>query len=186
MPQTINVLFLAAEAEPFVKVGGLGDVAGTLPRALRALSTDDLKIDVRLVLPLHSAIRAEGLRPVGIYAIPRGSSEIQVEAWESNLDGMPVYFLDGDPIRAGGSVYSSNNKLDGEKYAFFSLAALELPRQISWNPDIIHANDWHTALASYGNLVKRWGEKTRRVSSIVTVHNLPFMGPDVSANLEAD
>lgn len=185
MPQIINILFLAAEAEPFVKVGGLGDVAGTLPRALRALSTDDLKLDVRLVLPYHSAIRAENLRPVGIYSIPRGESEVQVEAFEGSLEGMPVYFINGDPIRASGSVYSSNNKLDGEKYTFFSLAALELPRQIQWEPNIIHANDWHTALAAYGNLVKRWGEKTRRVSSIVSIHNLPFMGPDVSEILQA-
>ena len=157
--------FLAAEAEPFVKVGGLGDVAGTLPRALRALSNDEIKLDVRLVLPHHSVIRSDSLRPVGIYSIPHGKSEVQVDAYEGILDGMPVYFINGDPIRASGSVYSSNNKLDAEKYAFFSLAALELPRQINWTPNIIHANDWHTALAAYGNLVKRWNEKTRRVSS---------------------
>ncbi|HMB22479.1 MAG: glycogen synthase [Chloroflexota bacterium] len=184
MPQTINILFLAAEAEPFVKVGGLGDVAGTLPRALRALSNDEIKLDVRLVLPYHSAIRSESLRPVGIYSIPRGKAEVQVEAFEGALDGMPVYFLNGDPIRASGSVYSSNNKLDGEKYVFFSMAALELPRQISWEPNIIHANDWHTALAAYGNLVKRWNEKTRKVSSLVTIHNLPFLGPEVKELLE--
>ncbi len=184
MPQTINILFLAAEAEPFVKVGGLGDVAGTLPRALRALSNDDFKLDVRLVLPYHSVIRPNSVRPVGIYSIPRGITEVQVEAFEGILDGMPVYFINGDPIQASGSVYSSNNRLDGEKYAFFSLAALELPRQLNWNPDIIHANDWHTALASYGNLVKRWDEKTRHISSIVTIHNLPFLGPDVSAILQ--
>ena len=185
MPQTINILFLAAEAEPFVKVGGLGDVAGSLPRALRALSDDETKIDVRLVLPLHPVIRPDSLRPVGIYSIQRGNAEVQVEAFEGVLDGMPVYFISGEPIRASGSVYSSNNKLDAEKYTFFSLAALELPRQINWTPNIIHVNDWHTALASYGNLVKRWDEKTRRVSSVVTIHNLPFMGPDVRETLEA-
>ena len=90
MSQTINVLFLAAEAEPFVKVGGLGDVAGTLPRALRALSNNDLKLDVRLVLPLHTVIKAESLKPVSIYSIPRGKTEVQVEAFEGVLDGMPV------------------------------------------------------------------------------------------------
>jgi len=184
MPQTINVLFLAAEAEPFVKVGGLGDVAGTLPRALRALSNDEIKLDVRLVLPHHSAIRSDSLRAVGIYSIPRGEAELHVEAYEGVLDGMPVYFINGDPIRSSGSVYSSNSKLDAEKYTFFSLAALELPRQINWEPNIIHANDWHTALAAYGNLVKRWNEKTRRVSAVVTIHNLPFLGPDVKDLLE--
>src|SRR5512147_1966225 len=102
MPQTMNILFLAAEAEPFVKVGGLGDVAGTLPRALRALSNDDLKLDVRLVLPYHAVIRSDTIRPVAIYSIPRAGTEVQVEAYEGNLDGMPVYFISGDPIRASG------------------------------------------------------------------------------------
>jgi starch synthase len=179
MSQTINVLFLAAEAEPFVKVGGLGDVAGTLPRAVRGLSNDDLKIDVRLVLPMHSVIRGEALKPLGIYSIPRGEAEVQVEAFEGTLDGMPVYFIDGDPIRASGSVYSSNNQLDAEKYVFFSLAALELPRQLNWTPNIIHCNDWHTAPAAYGNLVKRWEDKKNRIASVVTVHNLPFLGPQI-------
>jgi starch synthase len=155
---------------------------------LRALTHDvtgDIKLDVRLVLPLHPVIRKDSLKPVGIYSIPRGNSEVQVAAFEGVLDGMPVYFIDGEPIHASGSVYSSNNKLDAEKYTFFSLAALELPRQINWNPNIIHANDWHTALASYGNLVRRWEDKKNRITSVVTIHNLPFMGPNVKDMLEA-
>src|SRR5258708_19842903 len=85
--------------------------------------------------------------------------------------------MDGNSIRASGSCYSSNNKLDAEKYVFFALAALELPRQLNWNPNIIHSNDWHTALAAYGNLVKRWEDKKNRIASIVTIHNLPFLCP---------
>lgn len=184
MPKTINVLFLAAEAEPFVKVGGLGDVAGSLPRALRALSNDEVTLDARLVLPSHPVVKAD-MRPVGMFAMRRGDAEIQVELFETVLNGMPVYFINGDPIRANGSVYSADAKLDAEKYAFFSLAALELPRQINWQPDVIHANDWHTALSLYGSLAKRWEEGTRHVASVVTVHNLPFMGPDASSILES-
>ena len=185
MPNTINVLFLAAEAEPFIKVGGLGDVAGSLPRALRALSNDDLKLDVRLVLPYHSAVKADNLKPLGMFSIARGSGEIQVEAFETSLNGMPVYLINGEPIRANGSVYSLNSVLDAEKYAFFSFAALELSRRINWLPDVIHGNDWHTSLSMYASLTKRWEEGARHVASVITVHNLPFMGSDVSAILES-
>ena len=185
MSQTINVLFLAAEAEPFIKVGGLGDVAGSLPRALRALSTDELKLDVRLVLPHHPAVKADNLKPVGMFSLLRDGVEIQVEASETVLNGMPVYLISGEPIRASGSVYSLNSALDAEKYAFFSFAALELSRQINWQPDVIHGNDWHTALSMYGSLTKRWEEGARHVASVITLHNLPFMGPDASAIVES-
>jgi starch synthase len=184
MPQTINVLFLAAEAEPFVKVGGLGDVAGSLPRALRALSNDEVKLDVRLVLPYHPVIKAESIRPLGMFPLKRGDTEVQVEAFEASLEGMPVYLINGDPIRANGSVYSLDSKLDAEKYAFFSLAVLELPKHINWFPDIIHGNDWHTALSLYGSLARRWEEGARKVASLITLHNLPFMGPDVTSILD--
>ncbi|MCC6985710.1 MAG: glycogen/starch synthase, partial [Anaerolineales bacterium] len=185
MSKTINVLFLAAEADPFIKVGGLGDVAGALPRELRALSTDELKLDVRLVLPKHPAVKAENLRPVGLFSVARGGSEVGVEAFETSLDGMPVYFIDGDPIRANGSVYSLDAKLDAEKYAFFSIAAIELTRHINFQPDVIHANDWHTALSVYVNLTKRWEAGAKHVAGIVTLHNLPFMGSDMSAIIES-
>ncbi|MDO9299844.1 MAG: glycogen synthase [Anaerolineales bacterium] len=187
MSQTINVLFLAAEAEPFIKVGGLGDVAGSLPRALRALSNDDIKLDVRLVLPYHPAVKADNLKPLGMFSIARGGAEIQVEAFETSLNGMPVYFIGGEPIRANGSVYSLNAVLDAEKYTFFSLAALELSRHTrsDWFPDVIHGNDWHTALSMYGSLTKRWEDGARHVASVITLHNLPFMGPDVTAIMES-
>lgn len=184
MSKTINVLFLAAEADPFVKVGGLGDVAGSLPRALRALSNDDVKLDVRLVLPYHPVVKADDLRPLGMFSIPRGDSEVGVEAFESALDGMPVYLINGDPIRANGSVYSLDSKLDAEKYTFFSLAALALQQQINWQADVIHANDWHTAISVYGSLTRRWEEGARHVAGVITLHNLPFMGPDIRAILD--
>lgn len=185
MSQTINILFLAAEAEPFIKVGGLGDVAGSLPRALRALSNDDVKLDVRLVLPYHPAVKAENLKALGMFSLARNGAEVQVEAFETSLNGMTVYLIGGEPIRASGSVYSLTSTLDAEKYAFFSFAALELPRHINWQPDVIHGNDWHTALSMYSSLTRRWEEGASRIASVITLHNLPFMGPDVSAILES-
>jgi starch synthase len=122
---------------------------------------------------------------LGIFSLTRGSGEIQVEAFETTLNGMPVYLIGGEPIRANGSVYSLDAELDAEKYAFFSFAALELSRQINWLPDVIHGNDWHTALSIYGSLTKRWEEGARHVASVITLHNLPFMGPNVSSIVES-
>ncbi|HUH96006.1 MAG TPA: glycogen/starch synthase [Anaerolineales bacterium] len=187
MTENLNVLFLAAEAEPFIKVGGLGDVAGALPRSLHDLptqATDGTVLDIRLVLPLHSAIKAEGLRPLMIFPLSYKGGDLHVQVLESNLGGMTVYFVGGEPISASGSVYSSDSALDAEKYAFFSLAALELTRQLDWKPNIVHANDWHTALACYALLIKRWEGEFPGVASVLTIHNLPFMGPDVSAIIE--
>jgi len=190
VPENLNVLFLAAEAEPFVKVGGLGDVAGALPRYLRGLPpevTEGSALDVRLVLPMHPVVKSDvsDARPLLIFPLAKKDGDVQVQVFETSLNGMTVYLIDGEPISSSGSVYSLDAALDGEKYTFFSLAALELTRQLNWKPNIVHANDWHTALACYALLIKRWEGEFPAVSSVLTLHNLPFMGPDVSAHLEA-
>lgn len=190
MAEQIKVLFLAAEADPFVKVGGLGDVAGSLPRALRALPpelTNNVDVDVRLVLPLHPVLRSKAvsLRSVATYVLKRDGEDELVEAFETTHDGMPVYLIGGGAIDSSGSVYSSNPEVDGEKYTFFSLAVLGLIKQLDWTPDIVHANDWHTALSAYGLLVQHWQEGKPRPVSVISVHNLPFLGPDVHKVLDA-
>jgi starch synthase len=190
MAESLNVLFLAAEAEPFIKVGGLGDVAGSLPRFLRNLSpeiTDGVTVDVRLVLPMHPVLKTDprGLRPLQIYPLSHKGADLQVQVFTTTLEGMPVYFLDGGPVSSSGSVYSSEPALDAEKYTFFSMAALELTHQLDWKPSIVHANDWHTALACYALLLKRWEGEFSGVSSVLTVHNLPYMGPDVTTLIDS-
>lgn len=188
MNGSLNVLFLAAEAEPFVKVGGLGDVAGSLPRYLRQLS-DELSggaaPDVRVVLPFHAVLKTgrHGLRPVLSFPLQRQDGETRVQVFSASVDGVPYYLLDGGPIAAGGSVYSSDPALDAEKYTFFSLAALELARRMDWRPNIVHANDWHAALACYALLLRRRRGEYPGVASVLTLHNLPFMGPDLSEML---
>ncbi len=182
MPESIKILFLAAEAEPFVKIGGLGDVSGSLPRAIQNLSineTSGIKPDVRLVLPLHKSIVRTGFRNIGRITIKRGAGTIPAEIYETNLDGIPVYFIDGDPIHSSDSVYSTDARLDGEKYSFFSLAALELPELIQWIPDIVHANDWHTAVALYASKASQGNALNRKTARVITVHNLAYLGPNV-------
>ncbi|MBT4311732.1 MAG: glycogen synthase [Anaerolineae bacterium] len=188
--KTIKVLFMAAEAAPFVKIGGLADVAGALPAALRALSEEDaggVKLDVRLVLPLHMVIRTEAatLRPIASFAVKRSGVDIGAQVYEMSSGDMPVYFIAGEPITTSASVYSANAALDGEKYTFFSLAALEMTKHLDWEPDIIHANDWHTALTAYALQIEQWNGKMQDTKALLTVHNLPFLGPDLTGRLAA-
>ena len=190
MPETLKILFLAAEAEPFVKIGGLADVAGSLPLALRSLPAQSIqgaRLDVRLVLPLHRAIRVEGipLEKVAEFPLGRLGGNLTVLVYETSLQGMPVYFIQGEPISNAASVYSHDPAPDREKFAFFSLAALEMARHLNWQPDIIHANDWHTALALYALRSRQPSPELGRLRSVLTLHNLPYMGGDARDVLEA-
>jgi starch synthase len=190
MAKALQILFLAAEAVPYIKIGGLGDVAGSLPLAINALNSTksgETDFDIRIVLPFHPVLRSKALsiRPIAPFHLEHENGAILVQVFETSLEGVPVYFIGGGPIDVSGSVYSSDAILDGEKYAFFSLAALELTNQIGWHPDILHANDWHTALALYGSLVRFWQEGSVRPASLITLHNLPFLGPDVDLILQA-
>lgn len=190
MSKILKVLFLAAEAAPFVKIGGLADVAGALPRALRALSEEEaggVRLDVRLAIPLHMVIRTEAatLRPIASFPMKRSGAEVNVQVFETRSGDLPVYFVSGEPITTSASVYSSNAALDGEKYTFFSLAALEMTKYLEWEPDIIHANDWHTALTAYALQIKHWDGEMTESKAMLTVHNLPFLGPDLTGRLAA-
>jgi starch synthase len=183
MPDNLNILFLAAEAEPFVKIGGLADVAGSLPLALRCPPNPGIpgrQLDVRLVLPLHRVLRAESatLRPVAEFPVYRRGMSIPARVFEMSMGGMPVYFISGEPIYNATSVYSQDPALDREKFTFFSLAAIEMARHMGWQPDVIHANDWHTALALYALRSQQANPGRKRLRSVLTIHNLPFMGGD--------
>ncbi len=175
----LNVLFLAAEARPFISAGGLGEVAISLPQALRNLPS--AAQDVRLVIPLHGKIRKENfdLRPVTTFSVPRGQERIPARAFETRVENLPVYLIAGPPIPASpdAPLYQPDAALDGEKFTFFSLAALELARQLGWKPDIVHANDWHTAPAIYALGLRRSADRFyRRTATLLGLHNLPYLG----------
>ncbi len=176
MPRKLNVLYLASEADPFVKVGGLGDVAGSLPNALHGMPGAGL--DIRLVIPFHNAIRTENvpMQRETTFSIARQGADVSVEVFRTDLHGLPVYLISGDPIRHSEKVYDPDPLLDSEKYIFFSLAALEMARRIDWRPDVVHANDWHTAVSLYA--VRRQAQDPfwSQTKTVLSVHNLCFMG----------
>jgi starch synthase len=183
MTSPLSVFFLASEAEPFVKVGGLGDVAGSLPRALRQQG-----IDIRLVIPFHGTIRRSeyDLRLVAAFDLPHSSGPIPTEVYATQVDGLPVYLISGSPFQPDAPVYSNDWGFDAHKYIFFSLAALELARTLNWQPRILHANDWHTAAAVYWLALNRAIDPFyQQTASLLSVHNLPYLGTGGSAPLGA-
>lgn len=188
--QTIKVLFLAAEADPLVKVGGLGDVAGALPHALQELSlekTGGASIDVRLVIPYYPEIRKKYPNPelLSEFEVPSENGSILAKAYslKSNLE---TILIAGEPIDQSTAIYSAQASNDGRKFFFFSLAALEIVKRLDWQPDILHANDWHTALAVYAiNTMKANDPFFDKVRSVLTIHNLPFMGIGTEAAFDS-
>lgn len=170
----MKVLFLAAEASPFVKVGGLGDVAGSLPRALASLGHD-----VRLAIPGYGAIDWAQFRPRRLerFDVNHAGGPEPAQIWETSSDGVPVYLVTGPPIPTDRRIYGSSIEEDGRKFVFFSLAALEACRAVDFRPDVVHANDWHTGPAVYRLATARWSDPFfRDTATLFTIHNLPYTG----------
>jgi starch synthase len=191
-PSRINVLFMASEASPFIKVGGLADVAGSLPVALREIKSstgpESNDLDVRLVIPFHPTIRSDLYSPhqVAEYPIHTTDGDVLARAFSLKTDGLPVYLIGGAPIDHESAVYSADLETDGYKYVFFSLACLELARKLNWKPNILHANDWHTATAVYSLGMHRPIDPFfNHTATLLTIHNLPYLGAMTSPALEA-
>ncbi|MDK2981494.1 MAG: starch synthase [Chloroflexota bacterium] len=177
----LKVLFLASEAEPFFKVGGLGDYAGSLPAALAATAEKNGQpLDIRVGLPFHQTINADTsvFSKVTDLKVPKKKGSAKGSVFTHTYNGVPHYFI-RRAGRAGGfsKVYSTSPVQDARKYVFFSLASLELTRLLDWQPDVLHANDWHTAVA-VDHLQRSLRQQPffNRTRSLQVIHNLPFMG----------
>ena len=181
-PRMLRILFIASEAEPIIKVGGLGDVAGTLPRYLASLSTRDLdgfKLDIRIAIPFYPTLSDKFIqdKPLISFSIPYRGQSLSGWAYQSSLNNIPLLLISGSPIESVKTVYSLEADKDMEKFVFFSLAALEICKLDQWKPDILHAHDWHSAPAVYALAQKRTDDSFfKDTKSILTVHNLPFLG----------
>jgi starch synthase len=173
----LKVLFVASEVAPFRKTGGLADVAGALPKALRQRG-----IDVRVVMPLYQGMKwTEFERLEGTISVPMwwGTARGGVRLGKLPDSDVPIYFLEYNryfdrPFLYGppGDAYPDNL----ERFTFLSRGALELAKAVGFIPDILHAHDWQTALAPvYLNTVE-WAKPLHGTASIFTIHNLAYQG----------
>jgi starch synthase len=173
----MKVLFVASEVAPYRKTGGLADVAGVLPRALRRRG-----IDIRVVMPLYQGVQWNHLEQLeGTLTVPMYFGHARAGVRMGTVPGsdLPIYFIEYNrffdrPHLYGppGQAYSDNL----ERFAFFSRACLELCKTIGFIPDVIHANDWQTALVPvYVNTVE-WSKPLHGAGTVFTIHNLAYQG----------
>jgi starch synthase len=170
----MKILFLAAEAAPLIKVGGLADVIGSLPKALKALGHD-----VRVAIPGYGAIDWKRFAPVWRtrFPVPTGAGDQFADIFETSLEGVPFWLVTGPAIPKDGRVYGSSIEEDAPKFIFFSLAALWTSQILSWRPDIVHAHDYHAGAAVlWLGTDARQNDFFRSVASLFTIHNLPYAG----------
>jgi starch synthase len=178
----MKVLFLSAELAPFAKVGGLGDVAAELPPVLRKLG-----VDIRLCVPLHASIDRQSLdlQAVGELDVPCRPEFGRATIWRSKLGGVTVYWVDGIPIQEMEGIYSRPEE-EARKYVFWSLSSLQIGLLGEWQPDIVHGNDWQSgpAVAAMAEVSANTGNPPL-ARSLLTVHNLPYMGAGSEDELTA-
>ena len=169
-----TVLMATTEFSPFVKAGGLGDVVGALPFALRKEG-----VDARVIMPLYSFLPAritESLKFVKETYVDLGWRKIYCGILEMNYNGLPMYFIDNKSYFGGDKLYYDIES-DIERFAFFCSAVLHTLPHIDFAPDVIHCHDWHTSLIPI--LYHAHFKKVQYYSSIktvLTVHNLKYQG----------
>lgn len=177
----MKVLFVSAEVDPFAKVGGLADVIGSLPAALRREG-----IDARVVMPNYNFINHEkyGLRPLLAFSLPRPTGTVLVEVFHTVRDGVPIYFVRGWPYFGQEAQVYDGMHYDGPRFIFFAQAVIalldHLREQVGFFPDVVHVNDWHTGLIPFLISQKRpYDPRWRALGAVVGIHNLAYQGDHV-------
>ncbi len=173
----MNLLFATAEMSPLVKVGGLGDVAGSLPRALQREG-----VDVRVAMPFHASIKRDGLaleRVIGDVPVPCPDGAQRAAIWRTDVRGLPVFLVENEHFFGRTNVYGHDDDVD--RFLFFCDALLAAAPHLGFAPDVVHAQDWHTAmlLARLADDARLAGEAPHpwaRCGRVYTIHNLALQG----------
>ncbi len=168
-----KVLFVAAEALPYVKTGGLADVAAALPKALLKEN-----YDVRVVMPLYFNIPDKfrtTMQYLGCCYVALAWRYQYCGIFTQKYDGVTYYFLDNEYYFKRNGIYGHYD--DAERFAFFSKAALEALPIMDFTPDIIHCHDWHTGLTPvYLDVYYRNSPYCKNARTVFTIHNIQFQG----------
>ena len=171
----MKILYAASEALPFVASGGLADVAGSLPRAVNKLGHD-----CRIVLPLYGDIKQEmreKLTYVTHYFVDLSWRTQYCGLFTAEINGVTYYLLDNEYYFGRNGIYGFFD--DAERFSFFSKAIVDMLPHISdeFKPDIIHCNDWQTALVPvYLNVYYRKYDLYRNIRTVFTIHNIAYQG----------
>jgi starch synthase len=168
-----SILFAASEGLPFIKTGGLADVIGSLPQALARRGHD-----VRVVLPLYKKIidkHMSELTKLGTIQIHSGWINQPATFYTAKVDGVVYYFIEHQGYFERDGLYGFED--DGERFAFFQRAILDMIYFINWWPNVIHSNDWQTGMipllchACYAD-----DYRYQNIKHVFTIHNMAFQG----------
>lgn len=169
----MKILYVAAEAVPFAKTGGLADVAGSLPKALKADG-----VDVRVIMPKFGKIPEayrNAMEHVYDGELPVAWRKKYVGLDKYELDGVTYYFVDNEEYFNREGFYGYDD--DAERFSFFSRAVLDLLQAMDFWPDVIHTNDWHAGLVNVFLKLEHMGDaRYERIKTVYTIHNLKYQG----------
>ncbi len=169
----MKVLYVSSEALPFMASGGLGDVAGSLPVALRKRL-----IGCRVVMPLYDGIKQEykdQMKFITSISVPVSWRRQYCGIFEAKSNGVIYYFLDNQYYFKRDGIYGHYD--DAERFAFFARAVIEMIPAIDWKPDIIHCNDWQSALTPlYYSIYYANSPGFENIKTVFTIHNIQYQG----------
>jgi starch synthase len=177
----LRVLFLTAEYDPFAKVGGLGDYSGSLPKSIKGLGAARHRpVDIRVAIPYHGQFPTllPHFRKSAKISIDTRKAIAHGSAYEFTHENVPLYLIRRSGRAAGyRAIYNRTQLEDARKFVFFSLAIADLVKKIGWMPDVIHANDWHTALALHHFAALRKIDRAfSSIKLLQVIHNMPYLG----------
>lgn len=169
----MNVLFAVSECVPFIKSGGLADVAGALPKELKKMGTE-----VRVILPKYGLIAdhfKEDMKLVEVINVKVGWRNQYCGIEKLEYEDVTYYFIDNEYYFKRDTLYGHYD--DGERYAFFCRAVLDAIPHLGFDIDVIHCHDWHTGMINFLlNAQYRHRKEYLKIRTVFTIHNLQFQG----------